>query len=161
MRVLFCGINPSLASATTGHHYARPGNRFWPALHQAGFTPHLLRPDEDHKLPAYGLGLTNLVARPTRSAAELERREYIEGAMALARLVARHRPRVLAMVGLVAWRIGFGRPNATVGHQADVVVGSRPVWVVPNPSGLNAHYQMCDLVRLYSDLRVYATAQPG
>jgi TDG/mug DNA glycosylase family protein len=155
MKVLFCGINPSIVSATRGHHYARPGNRFWRALHGAGFTPRLLSPDEDGELPGFGLGLTNLVDRPTRAADELTGEEMRAGAAALERLVARYRPGVLAMVGLGAWRTGFQRATATVGLQPEQV-GGRPVWVLPNPSGLNAHYQLPDLVRLFGEMRDYA-----
>src|SRR3954469_6690328 len=110
--VLFCGINPSLLSAARGHHFARPGNRFWPALHRAGLTPRLMTPDEDAELPAYGLGITNVVDRPTRTAAELSTEELRAGAEALARLVDTYRPRVLAVLGITAWRTGFDRPKA-------------------------------------------------
>lgn len=153
--VLFCGINPSIVSATRGHHYARPGNRFWPALHGAGFTPRLLSPDEDGEMPRYGAGLTNLVDRPTRAAGELSAAEMRGGAAAVERLVAEYRPGVLAMVGLGAWRTGFGRPSATAGLQPEQV-GGRPVWVLPNPSGLNAHYQLPALIRMFGEMRDYA-----
>jgi double-stranded uracil-DNA glycosylase len=153
--VLFCGINPSLLSAARGHHFARPGNRFWPALHLAGLTPRLLTPDEDAELPGFGLGVTNLADRPTRTAAELTRSELQEGAAALAGLVARHRPRVLAVLGITAYRLGFDRPRAVLGRQPESV-GGAVTWVVPNPSGLNAHYQLPDLARLYRQLRTPA-----
>ncbi|MDP8942738.1 MAG: G/U mismatch-specific DNA glycosylase [Actinomycetota bacterium] len=150
--VLFCGINPSLISAQLGHHYARPGNRFWPALHRAGFTPRLLAPSEDHLLPRYGLGLTNLVDRPTASASELTAEELRAGAAALEHLVEGFRPTLVCVVGLAAWRGGFGRPRAGVGPQAETV-GGRPAWVVPNPSGLNAHYQLPQLAALLAEVR--------
>jgi double-stranded uracil-DNA glycosylase len=150
--VLFCGINPSLMSAERGHHFARPGNRFWPALHLAGFTPRRLAPEEDGELLRYGLGVTNLVDRPTRTAAELSPDELRAGADALADLVARHRPRVLAVLGITAWRQGFARPKAVAGLQAERV-GGADTWVVPNPSGLNAHVQLPDLARIYRQLR--------
>ncbi|SOD98078.1 G/U mismatch-specific DNA glycosylase [Blastococcus haudaquaticus] len=150
--VLFCGINPSLLSAERGHHFARPGNRFWPAIHLAGFTPRLLMPDEDRQLLQHGLGITNVVARPTRTAAELTREELREGAAALADLVAEYRPRVLAVLGVTAWRTGFERPKAVVGLQPERI-GGAATWVVPNPSGLNAHVQVTDLARLYRELR--------
>ncbi len=153
--VLFSGINPSIVSATRGHHYARPGNRFWRTLHGAGFTPELFTPDRDGELTRYGIGLTNLVDRPTRAADELTAEEMREGAAALERLVADYRPGVLAMVGLGAWRTGFERPAAKVGLQPERV-GGRPVWVLPNPSGLNAHYQLPQLVKLFSEMREYA-----
>ncbi|MEA2405086.1 MAG: double-stranded uracil-DNA glycosylase, partial [Thermoleophilaceae bacterium] len=121
----------------------------------AGFTPRLLSPEEDGELPGFGLGLTNLVDRPTRAADELTGEEMRAGAAALERLVARYRPGVLAMVGLGAWRTGFQRATATVGLQPEQV-GGRPVWVLPNPSGLNAHYQLPDLVRLFGEMRDYA-----
>lgn len=150
--VLFCGINPSLLSAERGHHFARPGNRFWPALHRAGLTPRLLRPDEDATLPEFGLGVTNVVARPTRTAAELTAEELRAGAAELAELVARYRPRVLAVLGVTAWRVAFGRPRAVLGRQPERVGGAE-TWVAPNPSGLNAHHQLPDLARLYGQLR--------
>jgi double-stranded uracil-DNA glycosylase len=150
--VLFCGINPSLTSAARGHHFARPGNRFWPALHRAGLTPRLLTPEEDRELLRHGLGVTNLVDRPTRTAAELTPEELRNGAAALAELVARHRPRVLAVLGITAWRQAFGRPRAVAGRQEERLGGSE-TWVVPNPSGLNAHHQLPDLARIYAQLR--------
>ena len=150
--VLFCGINPSLMSFERGHHFARPGNRFWPALYGAGFTPRLLSPAEDGLLPSFGLGITNVVARPTRAADELSTEELREGAVALASLVERYEPKVLAVVGLQAWRVGFGERDAGVGLQ-ERRVGGRPAWVLPNTSGLNAHYQLPALVRLFGELR--------
>ncbi|SDE97733.1 G/U mismatch-specific uracil-DNA glycosylase [Blastococcus aurantiacus] len=150
--VLFCGINPSLMSAERGHHFARPGNRFWPALHLAALTPRRLTPDEDRELPRYGLGVTNLVDRPTRTAAELGREELTAGAAALAELVARYRPGVLAVLGIGAYRLAFERPRAGLGRQPEQIGGAR-TWVVPNPSGLNAHFQLPDLARLYGELR--------
>jgi double-stranded uracil-DNA glycosylase len=150
--VLFCGINPSLMSAARGHHFARPGNRFWPALHLAGLTPHRLAPEQDRELLRYGLGVTNVVARPTRAAAELGADELRDGAVALAELVALYRPRVLAVLGITAWRTAFGRPRAVLGVQPERVGGAR-TWVAPNPSGLNAHFQLPDLARCYAALR--------
>jgi double-stranded uracil-DNA glycosylase len=150
--VLFCGINPSLTSAERRHHFARPGNRFWPALHLAGLTPRQLTPDEDGELLAHGLGVTNVVDRPTRTAAELSAEELRAGGVALADLVGRYRPRVLAVLGVTAWRIAFDRPRAVLGVQPESVGGAL-TWVVPNPSGLNAHHQLPDLARLYGRLR--------
>jgi TDG/mug DNA glycosylase family protein len=150
--VLFCGINPSLMSAARGHHFARPGNRFWPALHLAGLTPRRLTPDEDRELLDCGLGVTNLVDRPTRAAAELDRAELRAGADALADLVARYRPRVVAVLGITAWRQALDRPRAVLGRQPERIGGAE-TWVVPNPSGLNAHHQLPDLARLYGQLR--------
>jgi double-stranded uracil-DNA glycosylase len=156
--VLFCGINPGLVSAARGHNFARPGNRFWPALHGAGFTPRLLRPEEDGELPRYGLGITNVVDRPSRGADDLTASELRAGARRVAALVARFEPRVLAMVGVGAYRTGFERPNAAIGLQPDTV-GGRPVWVLPNTSGLNAHYQLPHLIRLFAELREWLTAE--
>ncbi|WP_448616816.1 G/U mismatch-specific DNA glycosylase [Modestobacter sp. URMC 112] len=154
--VLFCGINPSLRSAEVGHHFARPGNRFWPALHLAGLTPRRLTPEEDRELLGYGLGVTNIVDRPTRTAAELEPAELRAGAAALAELVARYRPRTLAVLGITAWRQAFDRPRAALGLQPERVGGAR-TFAVPNPSGLNAHHQLPDLARLYAQLRAPAS----
>jgi double-stranded uracil-DNA glycosylase len=150
--VLFCGINPSLTSAARRHHFARPGNRFWPALHLAGLTPRQLGPDEDRELLRYGLGVTNVVDRPTRTAAELGADELRAGGVALAALVERERPRVLAVLGVTAWRVAFDRPKAAVGLQPERI-GGAATWVVPNPSGLNAHHQLPDLARIYGALR--------
>jgi TDG/mug DNA glycosylase family protein len=150
--VLFCGINPGLESARVGHNFARPGNRFWPVLHGAGFTPRLLKPEEDGELLRYGLGMTNVVDRPTRGAADLTRDELRTGTRALAKLARQFEPRVVAVVGLGAYRIGFDRPRAVVGLQPEEIGGS-PAWVLPNPSGLNAYYQLPELVRLFRELR--------
>ena len=150
--VLFCGINPSLTSAARRHHFARPGNRFWPALHLAGLTPRLLRPEEDAELPAYGLGITNVVSRPTRTAAELDADELRAGGRELAALVELWRPRVLAVLGVTAWRVAFDRPRAALGRQPEAI-GGAATWVVPNPSGLNARYQLPELARTYGELR--------
>jgi TDG/mug DNA glycosylase family protein len=150
--ILFCGINPSLMSAARGHHFARPGNRFWPALQLAGLTPRRLTPDEDRELLRYGMGVTNVVARPTRTAAELSAAELREGAAALADLVSRYRPRVVAVLGVTAWRVAFDRPKAVLGRQPERVGGAE-TWVAPNPSGLNAHHQVGDLARYYASLR--------
>jgi TDG/mug DNA glycosylase family protein len=155
LRVLFVGINPSLRSAEVGHHFARPGNRFWPTLFAAGFTPRLLRPDEDAELPSYGIGVTNIAARPTRAAAELSREELRTGAVELDAVVRGHAPRLVAVVGLGAYRTAFDRPKAGWGLQPEAI-GGRPVWVLPNPSGLNAHYKPADFARLYGEAREYA-----
>jgi TDG/mug DNA glycosylase family protein len=156
--ILFCGINPSLMSAARGHHFARPGNRFWPALHLAGLTPRRLIPDEDRELLKYGIGVTNIVARPTRAAAELSIAELRAGAAALAELVFEYRPRVLAVLGITAWRTAFDRPKATIGRQPERVGGAE-TWVAPNPSGLNAHHQLPDLALCYGAL--LRRAAPG
>jgi double-stranded uracil-DNA glycosylase len=155
LKVLFVGINPSLRSADVGHHFARPGNRFYPALHAAGFTPRRLAPDEDATLPGYGVGITNIAARPTRAASELSDDELRSGAVELERLVAETQPRLVAFLGLAAYRTAFGRPKAAIGPQPETV-GGRPVWILPNPSGLNAHYKPADFARLYGEARLEA-----
>ena len=155
LRILFVGINPSLRSAEVGHHFARPGNRFWPTLHAAGLTPRRLRPDEDAELPGFGIGVTNIAFRPTRAAAELSDAELRAGAAELERTVAAHRPRLVAIVGVTAYRTAFDRPRAGWGLQPERI-GGRPVWVLPNPSGLNAHYKPADFARLYAEARAYA-----
>ncbi len=157
--VLFVGINPSLRSAEVGHHFARPGNRFYPALHAAGFTPRRLSPEQDGELPRYGVGSTNLVARATRAADELSREELRAGAAALEVTVREVAPRIVAVLGLTAYRTAFERPRATWGRQPETI-GGRPVWVLPNPSGLNAHYKPADFARLFAELRRAAEATP-
>lgn len=151
--VLFCGINPSLWSAATGHHFARPGNRFWPALHLSGFTPRLLRPDEQGELPAYGLGVTNLVSRATARADELTADEMRAGRRTLERKVRRRRIGWLAVVGVTAYRVAFAERDAAVGEQSRRV-GRTRVWVLPNPSGINASWVTPALVAAFSELRV-------
>ena len=152
LRVLFSGINPSLYSAATGHHFARPGNRFWPVLHRAGFTERQLHPSEQSLLPAAGLGITNVVARATARADELSRAELVAGGAVLAALVARWRPRYLAVLGVTAYRTAFGRPKAALGRQPEAL-GGVPVWVLPNPSGLNAGWSIDRLAAAFGSLR--------
>ncbi len=153
--MLFCGINPGLMTAATGHHFARPGNRFWPVLHRSGFTPRLLKPSEQGELPSYGLGITNVVARPTARADELTPEEYREGGRLLALKVARLRPRWLAVVGVTAYRAAFGEPKAQVGEQRRTI-GDTRVWVLPNPSGLNAHWTAETMAQEFARLRAVA-----
>jgi len=160
LHVLFCGINPSLYSATVGHHFARPGNRFWPALHAAGFTERLFSPFEDRALLDRHYGLTNLVGRATAQAAELDEDEFRAGARRLRRKVRRWRPRLVAFLSVTAYRSAFARPRATLGGQPELLAGAA-VWVLPSPSGLNAHYQLDELARLYRELREFATAAKG
>ncbi|MGH7912781.1 MAG: G/U mismatch-specific DNA glycosylase [Candidatus Dormibacteraceae bacterium] len=152
MRVLFCGINPGLLSGLVGHHYARPGNRFWPALHRSGFTPRQLRPEEDATLAGYGLGCTNLVARATARADELTAEEFRQGGRRLRALVDRWKPRGVAIIGIDASRTAFEVPIARPGRQA-VGLGTSQLWVLPSTSGLNAHYQLDALVELFGALR--------
>jgi double-stranded uracil-DNA glycosylase len=153
--VLFVGINPSLRSAEVGHNFARPGNRFYPALHAAGYTPRQFTPEEDVDLPAYGVGITNIAPRPTRAADELSREELRAGAAELEALVAGVQPRLVAILGLTAYRTAFARTQATMGLQPETI-GGRPVWILPNPSGLNAHYKPADFARLYAEARTFA-----
>jgi TDG/mug DNA glycosylase family protein len=158
LRVLFCGINPGLYTAAVGHHFARPGNRFWKALHAAGFTPRLLSPSEERELLRHGCGITNVAARATAGAAELTRQELAEGGRRLEERVRRYAPRWLAVLGLGAYREAFGRPRAGMGPQEERVGGAR-VWVLPNPSGLNANYRPDDFARLFRELREAAWAE--
>ncbi len=152
LRVLFVGINPGLYSAAVGHHFARPGNRFWPVLHRAGFTARQLSPFEEQALVAQGYGITNLVARCTAAAAELGAQELAAGGRRLKAKVRRLRPRVVALLGVGAYRSAFGCRASGVGLQPEDLEGA-PLWVLPNPSGLNAHYQLDDLVRVFRALR--------
>ncbi|GAA0529644.1 mismatch-specific DNA-glycosylase [Saccharopolyspora subtropica] len=152
LRVLFCGINPGLWSGATGYHFARPGNRFWPALHASGFTPRLLQPHEQAELLDYGLGITNFVARASARAAELSDDELRAGGQVLARKVRRYQPAWVAVVGITAYRVAFGQRRATVGRQ-DRCIGGARVWVLPNPSGLNAHWTAATLAAEFRQLR--------
>jgi double-stranded uracil-DNA glycosylase len=151
LRVLFVGINPGLYSGTTGHHFARPGNRFWRAIHDAGLTPTLLSPDQQHELLRHGLGVVNLVNRTTARADELSDNELRAGAPPLVAKIERHRPRKVAFLGVSMYRIAFDQPKASLGRQPAEIAGSE-VWVLPNPSGLNAHYQLPALAHAYAQL---------
>ncbi|BAH40952.1 MAG TPA: G/U mismatch-specific DNA glycosylase [Gemmatimonas aurantiaca] len=157
LRVLFCGINPGLYTSAVGHHFARPGNRFWPALHGAGFTPRLFSPWDEHELLPLGYGITNMVERTTAAAAELTAAEYVEGGQRLRRVVAQYRPRVVAFMGIGAYRTAFGRPKATLGLQPDAL-GDTALWTLPSPSGLNANHQLGDLIALLRELRLWVEA---
>jgi TDG/mug DNA glycosylase family protein len=141
-----------LYSAKVGHHFARPGNRFWPALHRAGFTPRQLTGFEDAQLLEYGCGITNIADRPSAAAAELSAEELVAGARALTRKVRKFTPRFLAIVGIGAYRTAFARPRAKLGLQEETI-GATKIWVLPNPSGLNANYPPAELARLYGELR--------
>jgi TDG/mug DNA glycosylase family protein len=157
LRVLFCGINPGLYSAATGHHFARPGNRFWPALQRSGFTDRLLAPSEEKELLDLGLGITNIVDRATARAEELTADELIAGGKALAGKVRQLRPGWLAVIGVTAYRAAFAQPRAAVGRQ-EITIGGRQVWVLPNPSGLNAHWNAAQLAAAFRELREAATS---
>jgi double-stranded uracil-DNA glycosylase len=152
LSILFCGINPGLYSGATGHHFARPGNRFWPTLHLAGFTPRLLSPIEERELLPLGYGITNLVARTTATADELSADELLAGRKRLQGKVKRYQPRILAVLGIGAYRLAFQEPKATPGLQSKSIADTA-IWVLPNPSGLNAHYQLSDLVQQFRTLR--------
>jgi TDG/mug DNA glycosylase family protein len=153
--VLFCGINPGLWSAATGLHFARPGNRFWPALHASGFTPDLLTADRQTELLALGLGISNVVARATARADELSAEELRAGGLTLAEKAARFRPRWIAVVGITAYRTAFERRAAQIGPQEERIAASR-VWVLPNPSGLNAHWTPATLAAEFARFRAAA-----
>lgn len=152
LRVLFCGINPGLYSGATGHHFARPGNRFWPVLDRSGFTERLLEPAQQRCLLEHGLGITNLVARSTAAADELRAEELVAGRRRLAVKIRRYAPRVVAVLGIGAYRAAFEAPGAKLGPQAEPLAGAQ-LWVLPNPSGLNAHYPIGELVRIFRELR--------
>src|SRR5215210_1088356 len=152
LRVLFCGINPGLYSGATGCHFARPGNRFWPALYAGGFTERLLSPFEERELLKSGYGITNVVRRATAAASELSNQELVEGGRELEKKVRRYRPKFLAVLGVTVYRTAFARPHAKLGRQPESI-GTAAIWVLPNPSGLNAHYQPKDLARLFRELR--------
>lgn len=153
--VLLSGINPSLWSVAVGHHFARPGNRFWQALADAGFTSRVLRPDEEHELLASGVGITNVCQRGTARADELDPAELVAGRAELEAKVRRHRPRCLAILGVTAYRTAFARPKATFGLQREAIADDVPIWILPNPSGLNAHFQRADLARVFAELREF------
>jgi double-stranded uracil-DNA glycosylase len=152
LQVLFCGINPGLYSGAVGHHFARPGNRFWRVIHGAGFTSRLLSPFEEKLLLDNGCGITNLVERATARAADLSPEELSEGAERLKNKAIRYRPAVVAVLGIGAYRRAFGLRSVDAGEQP-LSIGPSKAWLLPNPSGLNAHYQVDEMVRIYAELR--------
>ncbi len=152
LTVLFAGINPGLYTTAIGHHFGRPGNRFWPALHAGGFTPRLLSPYEEQELVSFGVGITNVVSRTTATADELTEEEIRAGGEALKEKVSRFKPRILAVLGLGAFRVAFKSPKAKIGLQPETVNRTR-LWALPNPSGLNAHFQAADFARIFRELR--------
>ncbi|MET9533333.1 G/U mismatch-specific DNA glycosylase [Streptomyces sp. NPDC006649] len=160
LSVLFCGINPGLMTAATGHHFARPGNRFWPVLHLSGFTPRRLAPSEQDELLTLGLGITNVVARASARADELSPEEYREGGRILTAKVERLKPRWLAVVGVTAYRTAFREPKARIGPQTRTI-GSTRIWALPNPSGLNAHWTAATMAEEYGRLREAAQTTPA
>jgi TDG/mug DNA glycosylase family protein len=155
LKVLLVGINPGLYSGVTGYHFARPGNRFWPALHLAGITPRQLHPSEDAELLALGYGITAMVRRATATAQELRPEEYREGTQQLEEKVRTYRPKLVCFLGIGAYRTGYRRPKAQLGLQAETIAGV-PVWVLPNPSGLNAHFTVQDFGRMLAEVREVA-----
>ena len=161
LKVLFCGINPGLYTAAVGHHFARPGNRFWPALHQAGFTPRQFSPFEEEELLNYGLGIINIVDHATARADELTAEELAGGGAVLEDKVRTLKPLFSAILGLGAYRLAFRRPKALPGLQPEKLGGISAAWVLPNPSGLNAHYQMKDLVRMLKELKAAVDKECG
>jgi len=159
LQVLFCGINPGLYTAWAGHHFARPGNRFWPALFASGFTERLLRPEEERELLSLGYGITNLVARATVAADELSREELVVGAGVLRRKLAEYEPKFVAILGLSAYRLAFERPKARLGLQAEKL-GRTRIWILPNPSGLNAHFTPKAFAQVFREFRLSASGRP-
>jgi len=151
LQVLFCGINPGLYSGATGHHFARPGNRFWPVLYRAGFTEKLLTPAEEKELLNYGYGITNLVERATAKANELSTEELVKGRQRLAAKIECYRPTLVAILGISAYRTAFEYKKVTLGKQPEPIANTM-IWVLPNPSGLNAHYQIDDLAQHFRQL---------
>ena len=152
LNVLLCGINPSIYSAAVGHHFARPGNRLWKALHAGGFTPHVFHPSDDQDLLLLGIGMTNICDRATARADELSTDDLRTGRQALEAKVKLYQPKVLAILGISAYRTAFQHPKAVMGRQEEPLHGAM-LWILPNPSGLNAHYQLADLAKVYGELR--------
>ncbi len=152
LRILFCGINSGLYSAATGYHFARPGNRFWKALHLSGLTDRQLDPSEEHELLELGYGITGFCRRATATAAELTKEEIIDGGRDLVKRVEKYQPRILAVLAMTAYRTAFRDPRARLGPQ-DRTIGNTRIWLLPNPSGLNANYQLPDFARLFTELK--------
>jgi TDG/mug DNA glycosylase family protein len=152
LKFLFCGINPGIWSGATGFHFAKPGNRFWKALHLGGFSERLLHPSEEHELLENGYGITSFCKRTTATAAELSNEEIVEGGKLLVKKIEKFKPRYLAVLGIGAYRTAFNHPKAKLGLQ-DKTIGNTRLWLLPNPSGLNAHYQLNDLAKLFGELR--------
>ena len=152
LKVLFCGINPGIWSGATGHHFAKPGNRFWKTLHLAGFSDRILHPSEEHELLENGYGITNIVKRTSARADELSNEEIIHGGKNLTKKIKKFTPQFLAVLGIGTYRTAFQQPKAKLGLQ-DETIGETRIWLLPNPSGLNAHYQLNNLAKLFSELR--------
>lgn len=152
LKVLFCGINPGIWSGATGFHFAKPGNRFWKTLFLAGFTERPLLPSEEHELLENGYGITSFCKRTTARADELSSEEIINGGKLLIKRVEKFKPQNLAVLGITAFRTAFQKPKAKMGLQEEKI-GDTNVWLLPNPSGLNAHYQLNDLAKLFGEVR--------
>lgn len=162
LKMLIVGINPGLWTAAVNAPFARPGNRFWPSLHQAGLTDHQvdasrgLSPSDEQQLLSRGIGLTNLIGRATVRADELSRQELRDGAAHLGDRVTALRPRTVAIAGITSFRIGYSQPKARFGRQDTTLIEGWPddvaLHVVPQPSGLNAHYQIPDLARIWREV---------
>jgi len=151
LKVLFCGINPGIWSGATGFHFAKPGNRFWKALRLGGFTDRILHPSEEHELLENGYGITSFCKRTTATAAELSNAEIVEGGKLLVKKIKKFKPQFLAVLGIGAFRTAFNQPKSKLGLQNEKI-GKTKIWLLPNPSGLNAHYQLNDLAKLFSEL---------
>jgi double-stranded uracil-DNA glycosylase len=160
LRVLFCGINPGRLSGELGLHFARPGNRFWKLLQAGGFTDEVLAPHEQALLPALGVGITNLVERATAAAGELSRAELRAGADRLEEKVKALQPSCVAVLGLQAYRTAFRRPQAAIGEQPELL-GTATVWLLPNPSGLQARYQLSEMATMFRSVHTAAFATRG
>ena len=152
LKVLFCGINPGIWSGATGFHFAKPGNRFWKALHFGGFTDRLLYPSEEHELLENGYGITSFCKRTTARADELSAEEFVIGGKLLVKKIEKYKPQFLAVLGIGAYRTAFNQRKAILGLQPERI-GATRIWLLPNPSGLNAHYQLADLAKLYGEVR--------
>jgi TDG/mug DNA glycosylase family protein len=159
LKLLFCGINPGLYTAAIGHHFGRPGNRFWPALYASGFTDRQLSPYEEHELLSLGYGMTNIVNRATARADDLTEDELLEGARILGKKVARYRPKFIAFLGITAYRTAFKRPQAKLGLQTETLAEAK-IWLLPSPSGLNAHHTLTVLARLFAALKQAVESEP-
>jgi double-stranded uracil-DNA glycosylase len=157
--VVFCGINPALSAARAGHHFSSPSNRFWRVLHLAGFTPHLIRPENDRTILNYGCGLTAAVERPTVSASELKNHEFHQAAAQLERKLRRYVPRKVAFLGKPAFAAILRKGRVEWGQQF-IRFGGAEVWVLPNPSGLNRAFRLEELVAAYQDLRTASKPNP-
>ena len=153
LRVLFVGINPGVRSALTGHHFAGPSNKFWKLLYDSGLVPEPVTHVDDDRLPAWGYGITNLVARPTPGVADLTLTELRAGQSLLERKVRKHKPDIVALVGITVFRALFPLTKRVRPGMSDQKIGGVPIWVLPNPSGRNAHYSYPEMAAAFRALR--------